>query len=57
MYFGQGDAATVHRAACIAKLSKLASAKGNILKPSAEDLEYVSRQHAKLMMLQVQVCV
>lgn len=45
----------MHRAACIAKLSKLASVEGLILKPTAEDLEYVSRQHAKLMMLQVQV--
>lgn len=45
----------MHRAACIAKLSKLASVAGSILKPTAEDLQYVSHQHAKLMMLQVQV--
>ena len=45
----------MHRVACIAKLSKLASVQGSILKPTAEDLEYVSRQHSKIIMLRVQV--
>ncbi|KAL3138478.1 hypothetical protein ABBQ32_006268 [Trebouxia sp. C0010 RCD-2024] len=50
----EGDAARVHRAACIAKLSKLAGVPGPILKPSEEDLGYVGRQHAKIIMLEVQ---
>ncbi|KAL3155320.1 hypothetical protein ABBQ38_010884 [Trebouxia sp. C0009 RCD-2024] len=53
----EGDAARVHRAACIAKLSKLASVPGPILKPSEEDLGYVSRQHAKIIMLEVQTAL
>ena len=45
----------MHRAACIAKLTKLADVKGSILKPSQEDLDYVSHAHTTIIMLQVQV--
>ncbi len=45
----------MHRAAYIAKLTKLADAKGPILKPSQEDLDYVNHCHTKIIMLQVQV--
>ncbi len=51
----QGDSATVHRAACIAKLTKLAAVKGPILAPSQEDVDYVNHAHTKIIMLQVQV--
>lgn len=51
----QGDSATVHRAACIAKLTKLAAVKGPILTPSQEDVDYVNHAHTKIIMLQVQV--
>ncbi len=51
----QGDSATVHRAACIAKLTKLAAVKGPILTPSQEDVDYVNHSHTKIIMLQVQV--
>ncbi len=51
----QGDSATVHRAACIAKLTRLAAVKGPILAPSQEDVDYVNHAHTKIIMLQVQV--
>ncbi|KAA6422712.1 MAG: hypothetical protein FRX49_07247 [Trebouxia sp. A1-2] len=50
----EGDSATVHRAACIAKLTKLAAVKGPILTPSQEDVDYVNHAHTKIIMLQVQ---
>ncbi|DBB00160.1 hypothetical protein WJX77_011844 [Trebouxia sp. C0004] len=50
----EGDSATVHRAACIAKLTKLAAVKGPILMPSQEDVDYVNHAHTKIIMLQVQ---
>jgi len=51
----QGDSATVHRAACIAKLTRLAAVKGPILAPSQEDVDYTNHAHTKIIMLQVQV--
>ena len=51
----QGDVARVHRAACTAKLTKLAAVQGSILKPSKEDMDYLDHQHAKVIMVQVQV--
>ena len=56
-FFLQGDVATVYRAACIAKLAKLAALSGPVpaLSPAPEVASYVNSAHAKLVMLQVQV--
>ena len=45
----------MYRAACVAKLTRLADVKGPIMKPDQEDMDYVNHAHAKIMMLTVQV--
>ncbi|KAL0051061.1 hypothetical protein WJX82_001259 [Trebouxia sp. C0006] len=53
----EGDSATVHQAACIAKLTRLAAVKGPILAPSQEDVDYTNHAHTKIIMLQVQAAL
>ena len=51
----QGNLSSMYRAACVAKLARLADSEGPITRPSQEDMNYIRHAHAKIMMIRVQV--